>query len=273
MHKNSKLLPSQRQLIYALWQAGQKVTHLADRFDVSRETVYEWLRRARLGEFTNRLSTNHRYKALEYGLKKIAKTEAKIRKHQAMEANRYERNHPGELVHFDNAKLPAIQGDPNKHREHLHVAVDDYSRYLVADIFPDKTQWSAAIHLEEAILAMPFDIQTAYSDNGTEYKGKPQEHRFMLTAQEYAIKQSFTKARNPKTNGKAERVIRTLLEEWHYRHRFMTREERKRSLDEYVRFYNQERKHQGLEGLTPQQKLDSYVPKTVKEQSKTVNNA
>ena len=57
MHKNSKLLPSQRKLMYALWQAGAKVTHLADRFDISRETAYEWLRRARIGEFVNRLST------------------------------------------------------------------------------------------------------------------------------------------------------------------------------------------------------------------------
>ena len=206
-------------------------------------------------------------------MKKLAKTEAKITKRQELEANRYQRSNPGELVHFDNAKLPAIQGDPNKKHEHLHVAVDDYSRYLVADIFPDKTQWSAAIHLEETILGMPFDIQTAYSDNGKEYKGRPDEHRFMLTCQEYAIKQSFTRPKTPKTNGKAERIIRTFLEEWHYQHRFATREERKRSLDEYVRFYNQERKHQGLEGLTPQQKLDSYAPKAVKERSNTVNNA
>src|SRR3990167_11113850 len=99
MHKNSKLLPTQRQLIYALWQAGSKVTHLADCFDVSRETIYEWLRRARIGEFANRLSTNHRYKCVEYGLKKLRKVEMKIKKKQELIARRYERKHPGELVH------------------------------------------------------------------------------------------------------------------------------------------------------------------------------
>lgn len=263
MHKNSKLLPDQRKLIYECWQAGEKVTHLSDRFDVSRQTVYIWLRRARLGEFINRLSINHRYKKVEYGLRKITKAEMKIKKRQEREANRYERHHPGELVHFDNAKLPAIKGDINKKREHLHVSVDDHSRYLAADIFPDKTQWSSSIHLEETILAMPFDIQTVYSDNGKEYRGKPDEHQFMVTCKEYDIKQSFTKPRTPKTNGKAERVIRTLLEEWHNNHRFASREERKASLDEFVRFYNQERKHQGLNGLTPQERLDSYESKTV----------
>lgn len=267
MHKNTKLLPRQRKTMYNRWLSGEKITHLADYYDISRTTAYEWIRRGKLNEFANRLSTNHRYKTIEYGLKKLSKTEAKIAKRLARQnINRYERNHPGELVHFDNATLPAIVGDKNKKREHIHVAVDDYSRYLVADIFPDKTQWSSAIHLEEAVMAMPFDVNTAYSDNGKEYKGKINEHMFMVTAKEYSIKQSFTKTAHPQSNGKAERVIRTLMEEWHKRHSFASREERKKSLDEYVRYYNQQRPHQGLDGITPQRRLDSYVPNAVKEQ-------
>jgi len=265
MHKNTKLLPRQRERMYDRWLAGEKITHLADYYDVSRETAYKWIRRGKLHEFANRLSTNYRYKTIEYGLKKLEKTQMKIAKRLAREEGRYERQHPGELVHFDNAKLPAIKGDENKKHEYLHVAVDDYSRFLVADVFPDKTQYSSAIHLEETIMAMPFDIQTAYSDNGKEYKGKPHEHLFMVTAKEYSIKQSFTKTAHPKTNGKAERVIRTLLEEWHARHEFASREERKRSLDEFVCHYNEARPHQGLGDQTPKQRLDSYVPKTVKE--------
>lgn len=271
MHKNTKLLPHQRKLMYDRWCAGEKITHLADHYDISRETAYEWLRRARIGEFANRLSVNHRYKSIQYGLKKLSKLEAKLVKKRRLAENRYERKHPGELVHFDNAKLPAIKGDSNKKREHLHIAVDDYSRYLVADIFPDKTQYSSAIHLEETILAMPLDIEAVYSDNGTEYKGRPNEHLFMTTCQQYGLKQYFTKPRTPRTNGKAERVIRTLMEGWHYQHRFATREERKQSLDEFVRFYNQERQHQGINNLSPQQRLNSYAPTLSK--NKTVNNA
>lgn len=273
MHKNTKLLPHQRMTIYSRWQAGEQITHLAAHFDVSRETVYEVLRRARLGEFANRLSVNHRYKTIEYGLKKLSEVESRIAKRKAREESRYERSKPGELVHFDNAKLPPIHGDQNKKSEHLHISVDDYSRYLVADIFPNKTQWSSGIHLEETVMAMPFDIEAAYSDNGKEYKGRPAEHQFMLTCQDYGIKQYFTKIKHPKTNGKAERVIKTLLEEWHKKHQFRSREERKESLDRFVRFYNQERKHQGIELQTPQQRLDSYRPKIVNVQRKTVNNA
>ncbi len=273
MHKNTRLLPHQRKKIYLRWSAGEKITHLADYFDVSRETIYKWIRRARLNEFKNRLSVNHRYRSIEYGLKKLAKTEKMIQKRLDRRSERYEKDYPGEMVHFDNAKLPLIENDENKKREHLHVAVDDYSRYLVADIFPDKTQWSSAIHLEETVMAMPFEIESTYSDNGKEYKGKEGDHQFMITARDYNLKRGFTKARHPKTNGKAERIIRTLLTEWHQRHNFTSREERKQSLDQFVRYYNQERPHQGLNGQTPQQRLDSYVPKNVKEHHKTVNNA
>jgi len=259
MHKNTRLLPRQREKIYLRWQAGEKITHLADYYDVSRETIYKWIRRARLNEFSNRLSVNHRYRSIEYGLKKLAKTEKMVARRLARLSERYEKDYPGEMVHFDNAKLPAIEGDPNKKREHLHVAVDDFSRYLVADILPDKTRWSAAIHLEEAVLAMPFEIESVYSDNGKEYKGR-EDHQFVVIARDYNLRHKFTKPYTPKTNEKAERVIRTLLHEWYQRNSFTSREERKQSLDRFVRYYNQERPHQGLGGQTPQQRLDSYVP-------------
>jgi len=103
-------------------------------------------------------------------IKETKKIEAKLAKKCCLEENYYEWKHSGELVHFDNAKLPVIKGDSNKKRVYLHIAVDDYSRYSVADIFPDKTQYSSAIHLEETILAMPFGTTASYSDNGREYK-------------------------------------------------------------------------------------------------------
>lgn len=268
IHKNTKLLPHQRQSMYGQWLAGRSIVSLSAQYDISRPTVYKWLKRAKLNEFANRLSYNHRFKTIQYGLKKLTKVEKKILKQLERDnIERYEKDYPGEMVHFDNAKLPAIAGDPNKRKEYLHVAVDDYSRYLVADIFPDKTQYSAAIHLEETIMAMPFTLETIYSDNGKEYKGGA-DHQFMATARDYNLKQSFTKVKTPKTNGKAERVIRTLREEWHRKHQFRSREERKRLLDQFVYYYNHQRQHQGLNGQTPKQRLDSYVSKAVKEQVK-----
>jgi transposase InsO family protein len=57
-------------------------------------------------------------------------------------------------------------------------------------------------------------IETWYTDNGTEYKGNPKKPAFAKFCQENKIEQRFTRLKTPKTNGKAERVIRTLLDRW-----------------------------------------------------------
>lgn len=100
-------------------------------------------------------------------------------------------------------------------KEYLFVAIDDYSRELYAGIYPDKSAWSAASFLKAVLRECPYTIERTLTDNDTEYKGRYGEHEFMRTASEAGIKQSFTKVRTPQTNGKAERVIRTLMEGWY----------------------------------------------------------
>lgn len=150
-------------------------------------------------------------------------------------------------------------------REYLFVAIDDYSRYLFADIFPDKTSYSAAIFLEEARRSFPFPITGIYSDNGSEYKGRT-GHPVNDLCKACKINQSFTKVKHPWTNGKAERVIRTLMEEWHSKTRsnHISRDHRRRHLYAYVDWYNQNRFHLSLQS-TPLERLEKYL--------KSVNNA
>lgn len=260
MHKHTRLLLYQRMALYHAWVAGQSVTSLAREYKVSRPTVYKVLKRARCKEFTNRRSVNRRFRCLEYGLKRLASTEARIqRRLDRLAIRRYERVSPGELVHFDTKRLPIIigQGKLSK-REHLHVAIDDYSRYLVADIFPDKSQWSGAIHLEEAMEAAPFAVECTYSDNGATYRGRP-DHAFVALCRERQIAQKFTRGYRPQTNGKAERVIRTIMREWCRVRRFTSLEERRQSLQRYVDYYNFQRPHTALKGLTPMQRIANYV--------------
>lgn len=244
MHKNSRLLPYMRRAMYRAWIDGEPVTDLSREYKVTRKTVYKVLERARLNDFENHLSTNLRYRTIEYGLRRLAKTAEKVQKRLDREGiRRYEKEYPGEMVHFDTKRLPLLWGEAIRDkREHLHVAIDDFSRYLVADIFPDKGQYSSAIHLEEVIKNAPFDIESAYSDNGSCYRGR-RDHAFVSKCEEYGIGQYFTRPRHPWTNGKAERVIQTIMKEWHVKGRFDTREERRRALREYVAWYNTERRH------------------------------
>lgn len=273
MHQNTRLLPYQRREAYRRWLQGETVSSLARHFGVSRQCLYHTFQKARLEVFTNYSSMNERYRSVYYGLRQLSQTEQRIAKKLAkreQRLNRYEKAEPGELVHFDTKKLPLLPGEAIiQPREWLHVAVDDHSRWLTADIFPDKTSYSSAIHLDETVRAMPFRIHETYSDNGAEYRGTP-AHPFVATCLRYGIGQKFTRPRTPRTNGKAERVIRTLMAEWHRRKRFTSRDERRRFLYAYVRWYNQARPHQSLLGQTPLQRLEAYLAR-IKEL--TVNNA
>lgn len=238
------------------------MTRLGKEYRVSRETIYGTLKDAKIGIFVNRSSMNRRYRKLQHGLRRLAHTELKVAGKIARKAHRlkrYEKSIPGEMVHADTKRLPLMRGEAAiQPREYLFVAIDDFSRWLYADILPDKTSYSAAIFLEEVRRSLPFRMQCLYSDNGSEYKGAA-HHPVRIFCAKNRMDQRFTKVKHPWTNGKAERVIRTLMEEWIPRsNTYVTRDERRRHLYAYVDWYNQSRFHQSLNS-TPLERLESFL--------------
>jgi len=261
MHKYTKLTPSVRQELYQRWCQGRgSIRSLASSYHVDKQVVSRVLLRGRLGDFSVHDSTNHRYRTLEYGLKRLSRTEAMLRKRLKRQIIRYERRTPGELLHGDNKRLMPIPGLPAKlrRREVLFVAIDDASRFLVADILPDKTSWSAATFLENTLLRLPFKVGCHYSDNGGEYKGG-QDHVFTACCNRLGLEQRFTKPYHPWTNGKAERVIRTIIHEWFLKQTFASYEERRASLYGFVDYYNHQRMHMSLDNQTPFQRLTTLL--------------
>lgn len=274
MHKNTKLLPYQRREAFRRWREGDQVTELAKYYRVSRKTLYESFHKAKLGVFENYSSKNMRYRTLEYGLKKLRKTEVKLEKKLAKREhrlNRYNKRHPGEMVHTDSSFLPRISGEAiTTPKEFPYVFIDDFSRTLFADILPDQTSYSAAIVLDEAVQMMPFKIECMYSDNGKEFKGA-----FKDLCEAYKIPQQFTRPYRPQTNGKAERVIKT-LKGILSKHHFISREERRRILYAIVRHYNHIRPHQSLGGMSPFNYLQKYIETSkseIRELQRSVTNA
>ena len=135
---------------------------------------------------------------------------------------RYERARPGELVHLDIKKLGRIgrighriHGDRRRRKrgvgwEYLHVAIDDHSRLLYAEILANEQAETTAAFLVRATawyLDHGIVIERVLTDNGGAYRSL----LFSTTALTLGISQRFTQPYRPQTNGKAERVIRTLL--------------------------------------------------------------
>ena len=163
------------------------------------------------------------------------------------------------MIHFDVKRLPVLKGQSSKcHREYLFVAIDDYSRELFAAIMPDKTQYSAKHFLEQVIDECAYFIELSYSDNGKEFIGDPNHHKFMMHCAENKIEQQFTKIRTPRTNGKAERVIRTIMEMWHNKTKFKSSIHRMNELKRFINYYNTVKPHASLANLTPLEKLIDY---------------
>jgi len=74
---------------------------------------------------------------------------------------------------------------------------------------------------------------------------------FAKTCKEHGIGQKITRVNRLQTNGKAERVIRALMEMWHEKEMFTSRAHRKTSLNRFINFYNSVKSHKGLDNMTP----------------------
>jgi transposase InsO family protein len=259
MHQRTRVTPLDREEIWRLHGTRQwTVVALAQQFRVSRPTIDKVLERARKQEFAPRKSHNTRLLRAHYGIKHLAKVEQALERQQKLVAQRYNKRYPGEMLHFDTNRLPLLTGEKRiLPREYLFVAIDDCSRELSAAILPDKTQQSAATFLEQVIEECPYTLECAYSDNGTEYKGTP-DHAFVARCKANGTGQKFTRVRRPQTNGKAERVLKTLLDMWHAATVFVASEHRQRELARFINLYNTVKPHAGIANMTPYEKLRQY---------------
>jgi transposase InsO family protein len=182
---------------------------------------------------------------------------------------RYERALPGELVHLDIKKLGRfrrvghrIHGDHGRRSrgsgvEFLHIAIDDRTRLAYAALFPDESAVSAAAFLVLAhrwFARRGVALQALLTDNGSAYRGL----RFGAVCGRLGLRHYWTRPYRPQTNGKAERFIRTCLGEWAYARAYSTSVARASALPDFLRYYNQDRFHMGINGLTPMQRLAAH---------------
>ena len=186
--------------------------------------------------------------------------------------NRYERARPGELVHVDVKKLGRIEAPghrvtgrhPGHYRsrgagwEYVHVCVDDCTRMAYVEVLADERPETAVGFLRRAVAffaAAGVTVERLMTDNGNPYRS--QLHAG--ACRELGIRHLRTEAYRPRTNGKAERFIRTLLGGWAYRHSYRSSAERTTALAAFLDFYNRRRPHRGIGGRAPAVKLSELM--------------
>ncbi|QBY02703.1 IS481 family transposase [Rhodophyticola sp. CCM32] len=228
--------------IVALRRQRLTGAHIAAKTGVSPATVSRVLRRA--------------------GLSRLRDLEP------AEPVRRYEREHPGELIHLDIKRLGKFErtghritgdrtGQSNSRGigwEYVHVCVDDASRLSFTDIHPDEKAVSAIAHLKAAVAwyaTMGVTVARVMTDNGSCYKS----HAFKAACAELGIRHIRTKPYTPKTNGKAERFIQSALREWAYARAYETSDDRAADLPVWTHLYNWHRPHSALKSKPPISRL------------------
>jgi transposase InsO family protein len=180
---------------------------------------------------------------------------------------RYEHEAPGSLIHLDTKKLGRIVGGPGhratgdrRGRRHgigwevLHVAVDDATRLVYAEILPDERKGTTtrfAIRALRWFRERGVRVWRVLTDNGSAYRSR----LFRAALRRLRIKHSRTRPYRPRTNGKVERWIRTVLSECLYLEVFASGEERRLALERFIHYYNGVRPHLGIGGRTPLARL------------------
>jgi len=213
---------------------------IATRLQLGRSTVARLLRRR--------------------GLARLRSLEPPVR------VRRYEWPQPGDLLHVDVKKLGRIAGVGHRITgdrrgqvkgvgwEYVHVAIDDASRLVYVEVLGDEDAATATAFLWRALgwfRRHGIRVRRLMTDNAFAYRS----HVFTALCQRCGVRQLRTRPYTPRTNGKAERFIQTLLREWAYRRPYATSAIRTRALGGWLHYYNWHRRHSSLHGEPPVSRL------------------
>jgi transposase InsO family protein len=321
LHRNARTCPnSRRLLVERVTQHGWSVTAVAAAAGISERTAYRWLRRWReegpqgLSDRSSRpLRSPSQLPASNVeairALRKLRMTAAQISevlslalstvslwlkriglgKRSRLEPleppNRYERRHPGELVHVDikqlgrisvrgaghrmvghraSQRVPRVQDRHGRRRaqstgfEYVHVMIDDHSRLAYAEVLPTLSSRCVVPFLRRAVSWFSehgVQVRSVMSDNGSAYIA----HAFRDALSALGLRHVRIRPYRPRTNGKAERFIQTLLNEWAYERIYGSSDERTAALPLFLERYNFRRPHGSLGHQPPASRLTNLV--------------
>ena len=183
--------------------------------------------------------------------------------------NRYQRDRPGELIHIDVKKLGRIGRNGPGHRftsrgpgrrsrgagwEYVHVCVDDATRLSFVEVLGDEKATTAIGFLKRAIrfyASHGIQVEQLMTDNGSAYRSMAHA----IACKTLGIRHIRTRPYRPRTNGKAERFIRTMLGGWAYGAIYRSSAERTAALSGWLNFYNWRRPHGSLSKRPPGTRL------------------
>lgn len=149
---------------------------------------------------------------------------------------------------------PGAHADRGHGWDRVHVAIDDYSRVAYVEILDDERGATCAAFLTRAIAWFAergVRVERVLTDNGSGYCSKS----FTQACTHHEVRPLRTRPYRPRTNGKAERFIQTLLRDWAYAVRYESSAQRALALGPVIDYYNNRRPHGALGKRPPVTRL------------------
>ncbi len=188
---------------------------------------------------------------------------------------RFEAGAPGVLLHLDTKKLARFrrpghrvtQNRKDRNRSpgwsYVFTAVDDHSRLAYVEVKANERKESAVAFLLSALRhyrRLGIRVRAVMTDNARIFQSK----KFQRVLRWLGIQHKTTPPYTPRVNGKVERFIRTLLNEWAYAHAYRSSDERNAHLPEWLHYYNGHRPHSSLGNQAPVSRLGVSVNNVVR---------
>lgn len=216
-----------------------KILELRETYKMGPERIMWYLSRYHGVETSE--STVYRT-LVHHGLNRLPKHASR----RSVHTKRYSKEVPGHHVQFD-VKFITLKG-PNKQaiKRFQYTAIDDATRIRALKIFDRHTQKNAIDFVDYVIEKFPFRIHTIRTDRGHEFQAL-----FHWHVEDEGIQHVYIKPRSPQLNGKVERSHRTDQEEFYQLLTYTDDVDLNQKLEKWENFYNFDRPHSSLNGLTP----------------------
>src|SRR5215216_3734208 len=175
------------------------------------------------------------------------------------------KRYPIGYFHIDIAEVRTEQG-----KLHLFVAIDRTSKFAFVELHERATRRVAGDFLRHLATAVPYKINTVLTDNGTHFTDPtgdgwtPEDiramraekvpfrcHSFEAACADLDIEHRLTKPRHPWTNGQVERMNRTIKDATVKRFHYVSHDQLRQHLADFISAYNFGRRLKTLRGLTP----------------------
>jgi transposase InsO family protein len=181
---------------------------------------------------------------------------------------RYEWSRPGALLHMDVKRLARytepghrVTRDRSKRSrqvgwDYVHVVIDDHSRIAYAEVHPREdatTNHACLVRALRFYAQLGLDPPDAVMTDNAKVYTNSRIFKALLT--QLGATHITPPPYTPRWNGKAERFIRTLQDEWAYAHTWPNSTTRNRSLQSFIRYYNRRRPHSSLGHRPPQSRI------------------